>query len=306
LRYKPSAANLKEHPGGTGTHEDLRVGTEGEPLLGESSDGEEGGFGMKKQPAPRQRSNTSGSGGTSDSYRSRNDLFPSDGEGDEDAVPLDDEFAVALDRVDDRGSNRTRSSKGKRVAGRSNSGLSLGLERTVSRTTISSTRTRDSALKGQGSLGDMRQVDGPAEQTMEELEREEEEVRRAEDEEIERKRMRAAQLAVERGLRREEGVAGGMDEVESKEMLQVGDDDEYVAEPEDILDEQRAGDEDAADTTNESKTDPDAQRESSPDPEPDPDPDPGITVTPSHPAASEAEAPEPAAEFVPARLPRFR
>ncbi|OAA53971.1 hypothetical protein SPI_09178 [Niveomyces insectorum RCEF 264] len=53
----------------------------------------------------RGRSGTTGSGDTSDSFRSRGDLFPSDEEDDEDAVPLDDEFAVTFDRVpDDRSS----------------------------------------------------------------------------------------------------------------------------------------------------------------------------------------------------------
>ncbi|KAB5545618.1 hypothetical protein GE09DRAFT_1131775 [Coniochaeta sp. 2T2.1] len=278
LRYKPSAANLKEHPG-----QHREEGQERQPLLGTREDeepveeGEREGYGHK-----RQRSNTSGSGATSDSYRSRNDLFPSDGEGEEDAVPLDDEFAVALDRVDDKGSNRTRSSKGKRVEGRSNSGLSLNLARTVSRTTIGSAVSRESP--GRRDSG-MRQVDGPEEQTLDDLHREEELVRLEEEEEVERKRRRAAQLAAQRGLSRDDLVAAGKEETVKTEPL--------VAEPDDTPGEHK--EEEAGygtETANKTETEPE-------------------TSLPLPPAAildqpvSEVKKP-PAADFVPARLPHFQ
>ena len=163
LRYKPSAANLREHPnaGGSGRFsggDALHTHDENEPLLGgdgddysypgESTKGDHygtasmtmapvsistprpataaagtsdpidaGEFDASGNPTARQRSNTVGSGDTSDSYRSRGDLFPSDEEDDEDAVPLDDEFAVALGRVDDRSSGRTRFSSSSSLAG---------------------------------------------------------------------------------------------------------------------------------------------------------------------------------------------
>ena len=86
MRYKPSAADLQEHPGLRPS--DLEV--EVEPLL-EDEDGEESG---KKHV--RNRSLTNGSQHTTDSLSSRGDLFPSEDE--DDAVPLDDEFAMVLER----------------------------------------------------------------------------------------------------------------------------------------------------------------------------------------------------------------
>ncbi|CAK7211009.1 hypothetical protein SBRCBS47491_000972 [Sporothrix bragantina] len=224
LRYKPSAANLREHPnsggssGGVGGSmggrrlgggaDMMRARDENEPLLGGGGDdydygGQDGsrleswqselaaadasrdygtamlsvpstgiaaasaGGSMRGDhdgiPTTRQRSGTTGSGETSDSFRSRGDLFPSDEEDDEDAVPLDDEFAVALNRADDRSSARTRFSsssslaldqrKGKKRADTGASNVSLAsagsgaggpvpmkgvLSRSVSRTTIDS------------------------------------------------------------------------------------------------------------------------------------------------------------------------
>ncbi|EFW99719.1 hypothetical protein CMQ_37 [Grosmannia clavigera kw1407] len=183
LRYKPSAANLREHPAGGGRDgHDMATRDEHQPLLG-GTDGDHGeqewqstlaavaagtgsglGDGTSKAirvtttteeaaALMRKRSGTTGSGDTSDSFRSRGDLFASDEEGDEDAVPLDDEFAVALDRVDDRSSGRTRFSsssstagaaattlnirrKGKRRADTATSGRSA-MSRSVSYTTIS-------------------------------------------------------------------------------------------------------------------------------------------------------------------------
>lgn len=69
LRYKPSAADLQEHP----------------QLKGHGS-----GRGVFR----RQRSSTNSSRETEDSLRSRADLFPSEDEAD--AVPLGDEFDVGL------------------------------------------------------------------------------------------------------------------------------------------------------------------------------------------------------------------
>lgn len=192
LRYKPSAANLREHPnsggasGGSlqnsmggrrmgGGADMIRARDENEPLLGgggggsvddydyqgqdgtgsrrgllswqselEAADasrqygtalssvpaaaggrpttGTGGGPGADPMPSDettpttRKRSGTTSSGDTSNSFRSRGDLFPSDEEDDEDAVPLDDEFAVALNHVDDRSSGRTRFSSSSSLA----------------------------------------------------------------------------------------------------------------------------------------------------------------------------------------------
>ncbi|CRK18042.1 hypothetical protein BN1708_012213, partial [Verticillium longisporum] len=223
LRYKPSAADLQDHPG---QHEVLGMG-EAEPLLDEGSEGSEYD-GQAYQPertvaAGRKRSGTTGSGDTSDSYRSRGDLFPSDGEGEEDAVPLDDEFSMVLSRVntgDDRSSGRTRrSSKGKRPVS--------GMSRTVSRATIDSIRTRASTPGPRHSSGstpvtpELNRV-----QSMEDLQREEDQMREEEDAEVEAKRRRALALAIEKGLR---GVSEANEAV--KEVKSTVSDEADVPEP---------------------------------------------------------------------------
>ncbi|KAK3299234.1 uncharacterized protein B0H64DRAFT_455035 [Chaetomium fimeti] len=153
---------------------------------------------QQRQQGKRPRSDTTTSGDTSSSYRSRGDLFPSDGEGDEDAVPLGDEFTVALERVDDRGSTKTRSSKGKRPADRDRD---RGLSRTVSRTTLSSTHTPEESKWDSNPVSPVQEVESPVQApSLEDLRREEEQAAKEEYEEIERRRRAAAQLAMQRGL----------------------------------------------------------------------------------------------------------
>ena len=181
LRYKPSAADLQEHPG---RHE----GDEGEPLLGHDDDDY-----VLRLPKTRNRSGTTGSGDTSDSYRSRGDLFPSDGEGEEDAVPLDDEITYDMLRKDDR-SGRTRSSKGKRPAS------GIGVSRTVSRTTLGSAASRDSLRQDRKSSSLPVTPDIDDIPSLHDLERQERALQQAEDEEVAGKKEAAALLAAERGL----------------------------------------------------------------------------------------------------------
>ena len=209
LRYKPSAANLREHPAGGGLGQGIQGDgdagelEEHEPLLGTGD--EEGRRHRGSPPRQRQRprSDTTNSGDTSSSFRSRGDLFPSDGEGDEDAVPLDDEFTVALERVDDRGSTKTRSSKGKRPADRDRDRDRLS--RTVSRTTMSSTNTPDEHRWGSSPVSpSWETADALRVPSMEDLQREEEEAEREEYEEYERKRRAASQLAAQRGLSKDD------------------------------------------------------------------------------------------------------
>ena len=93
LRYQPSIADLQDHPGSR-----RQLYSEEEPLMdGSDADEAEGGAGKTKAPAMRKRSGTQGSGHTTDSFSSRGDIFPSEDEMD-DAVPLDDEFALHLER----------------------------------------------------------------------------------------------------------------------------------------------------------------------------------------------------------------
>ncbi|KAE8452429.1 hypothetical protein EG329_000331 [Mollisiaceae sp. DMI_Dod_QoI] len=200
LRYKPSAADLQEHPGGRGT--EIR-GEEGEPLISDHSEGERDGA----KGHTRNRSSTASSGETSDSFRSRGDLFPSDGE--DDAIPLDDEFAMVLERrmnitaADDRSSGKTRSSKGKRPSG------SRNLSRTLSRTTQSpQSRPRVGQRASSSSVPQAADISSPGVAevpSLTELQLEEERVRHEEESEVERKRQAAAQLAMERGLHAGEG-----------------------------------------------------------------------------------------------------
>lgn len=197
LRYKPSAAFLQDHPGShhPGEHQPLLLDSDGD------DDMDMAAARAQYVPQTRKRSGTGGTGGsgdTSDSYRSRGDLFPSDGEGDEDAIPIDDEFAVALDRVDDRAS-----SKGKRRAD------SRRASRTVSVTTLSSSTSRSSLLarRSPGEPQPQQQhLEDPVIHSIEHLHREEEaEAQRHEDQEVARKREAAAQLARERGLSQSQG-----------------------------------------------------------------------------------------------------
>lgn len=203
LRYKPSAAFLQDHPGAA-THPD-----ENQPLLG--SDGDEDTHPVVTAQM-RKRSGTAGSGDTSDSYRSRGDLFPSDGEGEEDAIPLDDEFAMNLNRVDDRASNRTRSSKGKRPASRN-----------VSATTLSSSTSNSSLRARKSSHGSMQAMESSIhsiiEASLEDLQREEEEAEMQEDQEVARKREVATELARQRGLSASETFDTGESEARAKSSM---------------------------------------------------------------------------------------
>ena len=286
LRYKPSAANLQEHPGATrigrrGEHEPLLAGVE------EFSPEEE------VRTPNRKRSGTSGSGDTSDSYRSRGDLFPSDGEGDEDAVPLGDDLGVVLDHMDDRSSSRTKSSKGKRVA------EGGGLPRSVSRTTIDSTlSSRGAAARGQHPASNP-QSPGRIASTpsLEDLQQEEERLEREEDEAVEKKRQAAANLALRRGLSREnlqiESVRGA-----KTEMFQVEDVPapisavvDEVTDDEALSDDDKEEDQDRDGSRKESavRTPTKEQQQHRPPPE-----------TPAPPTKPPDEG------FVPARLPYFR
>ncbi|KAJ5083219.1 hypothetical protein N7456_012646 [Penicillium angulare] len=87
VKYRPSAADLQDHPGGS-----RRYAHEDEPLMEDTNeDGGQVPYGGNR----RNRSGTESSRGTSNSLSSRGDLLPSD---EEDAVPLDDEFAFAFGR----------------------------------------------------------------------------------------------------------------------------------------------------------------------------------------------------------------
>lgn len=210
LRYKPSAAFLQDHPGAPQGRPD-----ETQPLLEESGDDVD--VHPQVTVHMRKRSGTGGSGDTSDSYRSRGDLFPSDGEEYEDAMEIDDEFAVALERVDDRASSNTRSSKGKRPAG------SRKMSRAASGTTLSSSASRSSLRARRASAEPSPNMEDSIHSilavSIEDLQREEQEAERQEDQEIARKREAAAQIARERGLSQSDNYDTGESESRAKSAM---------------------------------------------------------------------------------------
>jgi hypothetical protein len=190
LRYKPSAADLTEHPGA------LRRSLEEEqPLIEDSEEDALQGPGDKGHR--RQRSDTHTSGHTTDSLSSRGDIFPSEDEL-EDAVPLDDEFTISLERrttgqwnEESNSSAKARSSKSKRPSGSR-----------VSTRTASSRNTNNSG-KGEAGMPALPHASAsPISEvpTLDELQMEEERVRLEEEVEVQRKRQEAQQLAVKRGL----------------------------------------------------------------------------------------------------------
>ncbi|KAF7563148.1 hypothetical protein G7046_g969 [Stylonectria norvegica] len=272
LRYKPSAADLQDHPQKHGDGESA-------PLLGSDDDSDD----LERYPKTRKRSGTTGSGDTSDSYRSRGDLFPSDGEGEEDAIPLDDEITYDMVKKDDRSSGRswrTRSSKGKRPE----SGFAGS--RTVSRTTLGSVASRDSLRMGRKSASMPGTPDVGDVPSIHDLEHEEHLLKEAEEEEVARKKEAAAHLAVARGLA---GNTFSLQSVPEPKPI-VMEDEVYEAEsPRDAdKDTSRASSREIA---------PEAEMDNAPV-------DPSLTVE-DEPAPVEDVEPLETPAFVPARLPSF-
>ena len=198
-KYKPSSAGLQEHPGS----KRLDV-TEGEALLQEHGEGDRSRKG-------RMRSNTAGSGHTTDSFSSRGDIFPSDEE--DDAIPLDDEFAMVLERrttqsgnasgpETENSSQKTRNSNERRRGKRPSAG-----SRKSTRHSLSS---HSSGRRSRRSRSNSNVAQSPTEAavpegqeeipTMSELNQEERRVEKEEEEAVEQKRQEAQKLASERGL----------------------------------------------------------------------------------------------------------
>lgn len=189
LRYKPSAADLTEHPG-----QSRRSLEEEQPLIEDSDEDIEQG--PEHKGHRRQRSQTNASGHTTDSLSSRGDIFPSEDELD-DAVPLDDEFTVALERRT-TGQWHDDTSSG----GRTRSGSKRPAGSRVSSHTVSSRNTHDSGRKTDDSPQMKRSASATVEEvpTLEDLSHEEERLRQEEETEVSRKRQTAHKLALERGL----------------------------------------------------------------------------------------------------------
>lgn len=223
LRYKPSAADLQEHPGAPKA--DFRD-EEGEPLIPDSDED-----GSPRKGHTRNRSSTASSGETTDSMRSRGDLFPSDGE--DDAVPLSDEFAMVLERrmtnTDDKSSGKTKTSKGKRPSG------SRTTSRAMSRTTHSSQSMPSIHRASSASLPQTPDILSPGmveTPSLMDLQQEEERIRHEEEMEVERKRQAAAKLAIERGLRAGEAAeAISETKVEPPQVENIPTSDDVALEP---------------------------------------------------------------------------
>ncbi|KAI5358921.1 hypothetical protein Slin15195_G113700 [Septoria linicola] len=205
LRYKPSAADLQEHPGARKTR--ARDLTEGEALLEEDEHRITRGKG-------RARSGTQGSHNTTSSYSSRGDIFPSDEE--DDAIPLDDEFAMVLERRGTMSGLETESSSaiappkrgkrpsaGSRASTRTFSSRSTKSERGASGR---KRRSRTSSYAHTPSSEEVAEVIEESEPMQErtpsyaDLKRQEAQIAEEEEADVLRKRQEAQRLAEERGL----------------------------------------------------------------------------------------------------------
>lgn len=188
VRYKPSAADLQENPG---KGRRSMVG-EGEVLIEES--GEEGEVGAGRRG--RKRSGTATSGSTTNSLSSRGDLFPSEDE--DDAVPLDDEFAMVLERRTTGTMSDDHSSGKKKKQGRRPEGSRASTKTASSRDTKSTGKRKGSFSSGKvADVAEAAEVQAPS---LTDLKLEEERLRLEEEAEVERKREAAQRLALERGL----------------------------------------------------------------------------------------------------------
>lgn len=214
LRYKPSAADLQDRS----SKDHRRAGTEVEPLLedhDDDDDDEDAGDGEQTKPGRegqkrrrRARSDTTGSESVSDSIRSRADLFPSDDEAD--AVPLDDEFAMGLERRMTTGSGtETLDSRGRdaKKGGRDKMSSRTSTQTRSSHETTSVMEKRQRRRSGSTEVS--MDVDANVDVSVDvdvktpslaDLKREEEAVQQQEEEEVERKRVAASRLAAKRGL----------------------------------------------------------------------------------------------------------
>ena len=185
-RYKPSAADLQNVGEGQRSKTAVlkaRASGEDEPLISESDSGEEGRKGRRHM---RERSDTVGSRETSNSLSSRGDLFPSEDE--DDAVPLDDEFAMVLARRTTQGTLSDENSSRKKP----------GDSRAASMKTRSSKSSRSMGKKERRKSDEQDGIVDIA--SMTDLKAEEERLRFDEEANIESARQAARRLASERGL----------------------------------------------------------------------------------------------------------
>ncbi|KAK0346078.1 hypothetical protein LTR94_008158 [Friedmanniomyces endolithicus] len=188
LKYTPSAASLEQQPRARRKRLDR---TEGDALL--AGDEHSAGTGAARKHG-RKRSATVGSGATSDSYSSRGDIFPSD---EEDAIPLDDEFAMVLERRNTQSGPETESSSGRTRSVRRGNRPS-GRKSRSRADSLAETPMPEQAPEVEEEVEDAEEVEVP---TLKDLKLEERQIEHEEEAEVERKRREAQRLAEERGLR---------------------------------------------------------------------------------------------------------
>lgn len=182
VKYRPSAADLQEHPGSM-----RRYAQEDEPLMEATEDDAD------HSPNGRYRSATQSSRGTTNSLSSRGDLFPSDDE--EDAVPLDDEFALAFGRrgtgLESDDQSGTKSEMVRSASGTSSleGASSKKSKRKKKRSSTKSPMSADAEL--------VQSIETPS---IAYLKIEEERAAREEEAMVERNRLAAQELAMKRGL----------------------------------------------------------------------------------------------------------
>ncbi|KAG7002233.1 hypothetical protein G7Y79_00028g062540 [Physcia stellaris] len=185
VRYRPSAADLQENVG--------KGVREAEPLMEES---EESVTSMRRGRHGRNRSGTTNSRSTTNSLSSRGDLFPSEDE--DDAVPLDDEFAMVLAR---RSTGTTSDDHSSKKSKRRRPGTSpLSTKTASSRDTRRNRKEAPIPSPGSGKIPSIIESASDGETSMADLKQEEEQIREEEEAEIESKRQSAQRLALERGL----------------------------------------------------------------------------------------------------------
>ena len=204
LRYQPSAADLPERS--VAGRDDGAAVEEQERLLESDEEGtaDDGDAGKAERRRPRRDTNSGDS--VSDSIRSRADLFPSEDEAD--AVPLDDEFAIGLERRPTGGSG-TESQE--RERGRESSRGGAPSDTTYSSSEKKKRKRRSSTSTGAfvDAVATTAQINPGVRDahtlSFDDLKREEDEVQKLEEGEVERKRAAANQLALQRGLSVDEG-----------------------------------------------------------------------------------------------------
>jgi hypothetical protein len=185
VRYRPSVADLQENIG--------RGSREAEPLIEGSDDS---GAETRRNRHARNRSGTANSRSTTNSLSSRGDLLPSEDE--DDAVPLDDEFAMVLERRNTGATSDDRSSK--KSATKKPARSHTSTKTVSSKDTKSSRKKRRSTSVSSGKVSDVSRPTEAEATLMIDLKQEEEQACREEEAEIRTKRGLAQQLALERGL----------------------------------------------------------------------------------------------------------